>query len=103
LHQNQPGVKQSGNQYTDLNYLPEDASAMMIQASKNNQVSGITVIEVPAKDGTCHGTTILINNRLTGFATLLNSFSEMLVKQKYDWRHEYHTPSNYHSCPSSSL
>jgi hypothetical protein len=54
----EPEVKQSDNHYADLKYSSNNASAMMVQATKSNQVNGIRVIEVPAKDGTRHETTI---------------------------------------------
>jgi hypothetical protein len=52
---------------TDLDYSLDDGSAMMVQVSHNNkQVNGITVVEVPAKEGMLHMTTILIDNGFTG-------------------------------------
>jgi hypothetical protein len=47
------------NHYKDLEYLSDKGSAMMVLASKNKQVNGITIVEVPAKKGKHHATTIL--------------------------------------------
>jgi hypothetical protein len=57
---------------------------MMVQALMTNQVNGITVIEVPAKDGTYHGMTILIDNGFMGFAIMSHPFAEML---SYKFKH----------------
>jgi hypothetical protein len=59
------------NHYADLDYSSDDGSAMMVQASNSKQVNGITVIEVPGKEGTCHATTILIDNGFTAYAVML--------------------------------
>ncbi len=37
----QPKIKQWDKQHADLNYSSNDASAMMVQASKTNEVNGI--------------------------------------------------------------
>jgi predicted aspartyl protease len=63
----------------DLNYLSDDGSAVMVQASNNNkQVNGITVVEVPGKEGTRHATTILIDNGFTGYAIMSHQFAKDL-------------------------
>ncbi len=41
-------------------------------------MNGITVIEVPGKEGTCHATTILIDNGFTGYAIMSYPFAEKL-------------------------
>ncbi len=66
------------NRYKDLDYLSDNGSAMMVQASNNKQVNGITVVEVPGKEGTRHATTILIDNGFTGYAMMSYSFAEKL-------------------------
>jgi hypothetical protein len=43
-----------------------------------------TIIGVPAKDGTCHRTTILIDNGFTGFAIMSYLFAETLG---YEFQH----------------
>ena len=65
---------------------------MMVQASNNKQVNGITIVEVPGKEGTCYTTTILIDNGFTGYAMILYLFAEKLG---YEFQHKkgdsYHT------------
>ncbi len=58
------------NHYADLDKSSDDGLAMMVQASNSKQVNGITVIEVPGKEGICHTTTILIDNGFTGYAVM---------------------------------
>ena len=58
------------NHYKDLKYSSEEGSAMMVLASENKQVNGITVIEVPNKEGQQNATTILIDNGFSGFAMM---------------------------------
>ena len=62
----------------DLDNYSTDSSAMMVQTTNNKQVNGITVAEVPGKDGTLHTTTILIDNGFTGYAIMSHSFAEKL-------------------------
>ena len=58
---------------------------MMVQASNNKQVTGITVVEVPGKEGTHHATTISIDNGFTGYAMILYPFAEKLG---YEFQHK---------------
>ncbi len=51
---------------------------MMVQTTNNKQVNGITVVEVPGKDKTCHATTILIDNGFTGYDIMSHFFAEKL-------------------------
>jgi predicted aspartyl protease len=41
-------------------------------------VNGITVIEVPGKEGTHHAITILIDNGFTGYVVISYPFAEKL-------------------------
>jgi hypothetical protein len=66
------------NHYKDLDYLSDNGLAMMVQALNNKQVNGITVVEVPGKEGTRHATTILIDNGFTGYAMMSYPFAEKL-------------------------
>ncbi len=72
--------KQNENHYADLDYQSDDddGSAMMVQATNNKQVNGITVIQLQGQNGTHHGTTILIDNGFTGHAIMSHSFAEKL-------------------------
>jgi hypothetical protein len=66
------------NHYSDLNYWSDDGLTMMVQASNSKQVNGISVIEVPRKEGTRHATTVLIDNGFTGYAIMSYPFAEKL-------------------------
>ncbi len=68
------------NCYHDLDYSSDDGSAMMVQASKNNNklVTGITVVELPDKEEKCYATTILIDTGFTGYALMSHQFAEHL-------------------------
>jgi hypothetical protein len=68
------------NCYHDLDYSSGDGSALMVQASNNNNklVTGITVVELPDKDGKRHATTILIDTGFTGYALMSHQFAEHL-------------------------
>ena len=66
------------NRYNDLEYSSDEGSAMMVLASKNKQVNGITIVEVPAKKGKRHATTILIDNGFLGYAMMSYLFAEKL-------------------------
>jgi len=59
------------NRFSDLNYSSDDASS-------SNQVNGITIIEMPTKDGSRFGTTILIDNGFTGYAIMSHNTAETL-------------------------
>ena len=73
------------NRYHDLNYSSDDGSAMMVQTSNSNkQVNGITIVEVPDKEGRRHATTILIDNGFTGYAMMSHQFMEQLG---YEFQH----------------
>jgi hypothetical protein len=72
------------NRYKDLDYSSDDGLAMMVQASNNKQVNGITIVEVPGKEGTCHAITILIDNGFTGYAMMSYSFAKKLG---YEFQH----------------
>jgi hypothetical protein len=39
------------NRYEDANYLLDNGSAMMVHKSNNKQVNGITIVEIPGKEG----------------------------------------------------
>jgi hypothetical protein len=67
-------------QFLDLDYSWDDGSAMMVQASNNNNklVTGITVVELSDKEGKCHTTTILIDTGFTGYALMSHQFTEHL-------------------------
>jgi hypothetical protein len=75
---NEEPEKTQKNHYADHNYLSDDGSAMMVHASDSKQVNGITIIEVPGKEGTCHTTTIQIDNGFTGYAIMSYPFAEKL-------------------------
>ena len=65
----------------DLQYDDsDDASAMMVQAVENKarKFNGVTVIDVPAKDGARLGTTILIDNGFSGYAIMTYPFASQL-------------------------
>jgi len=66
------------NRFSDLNYSSDDASAMMVHAPSSDQVNGITIIEMPTKDGSHFGTTILIDNGFTGYAIMSHNTAETL-------------------------
>ena len=68
------------NRYHDLDYSSDDGSAMMVQASDSNSklVTGITVVELPDKEGKRHATTILIDTGFTGYALMSHQFAETL-------------------------
>ena len=66
------------NRFSDLNYSSDDASAMMVHAPSSDQVNGITIIEMPTKDGSRFGTTILIDNGFTGYAIMSHNTAETL-------------------------
>jgi hypothetical protein len=68
------------NRYHDLDYSSDDSSAMMVQALENNNklVTGITVVELPDKNGKRHATTILIDTGFTGYALMSHQFAEHL-------------------------
>jgi hypothetical protein len=66
------------NHYVDLDYSSDNGLAMMVQVSNSKQVNGITVIEIPGKEGTCHATTILTGNGFTGYAIMSYPFAEKL-------------------------
>jgi predicted aspartyl protease len=63
-----------------MQLLMDDGSAMMVQASDNNNklVTGITVVELPDKEGKRHATTILIDTGFTGYALMSHQFAEHL-------------------------
>jgi len=46
------------NRFSDLNYSSDGASAKMVHAPSSDQVNGITITEMPTKDGSHFGTTI---------------------------------------------
>ena len=71
-------VKAIDNNYSDLNYSSDDASAMMVHAPSSNQVNGITDIEALTKDGSRFGTTILNDNGCTRYAIMSHNFLEIL-------------------------
>ena len=65
----------------DLQYDDsDDASAMMVQAVENKarKFKGVTVIDVLAKDGAHLGTTILIDNRFSGYTIMTYPFASQL-------------------------
>jgi hypothetical protein len=66
------------NHFVDLDYSSDNGLVMMVQASNSKQVNGITIIEVPGKEGTHHVTTILIDNGFTGYAIMSYPFAEKL-------------------------
>ena len=66
------------NRFSDLNYSSDDASTMMVHAPSSNQVNGITIIKMPTKDGSCFGTTILMDNGCTGYAIMSHNVAETL-------------------------
>jgi len=74
----EPEIKSYDNRFSDLNYSSDDASAMMVHAPSSDQVNGITVIEMPTKDGSHFGTTILIDNGCTGYAIMSHNIAETL-------------------------
>ncbi len=51
---------------------------MMVQATNNKQVNGISVIQLQGQNGTHHATTIIIDNGFTGHAIMSHSFAEKL-------------------------
>ena len=69
-------TKESG---VDIKYDSDAASVMMVQAkNKPRKLNGVTVIDVPAKNGTHLGMTILVDNGFTGYAIMSYPFAEML-------------------------
>jgi len=66
------------NRFSDLNYSSDGASAKMVHAPSSDQVNGITIIEMPTKDGSRFGTTILIDNGFTGYAIMSHNAAETL-------------------------
>jgi hypothetical protein len=72
------------NHYANLVYSTDEGSAMMVQTTNKKQVNGITVVEAPARDGTHHATTILIDNCFTGYTIMSHSFVEKL---SYEFQH----------------
>jgi len=66
------------NRFSDLNYSSDDASAMMVHAPSSDQVNRITIIEMPTKDGSRFGMTILIDNGFTGYAIMSHNIAETL-------------------------
>ena len=66
------------NSYDDLDYSSDDGSAMMVQVLNNKQLNGITVIEVPRREGNHHATTILIDDGFTGYAMMSHPFAKQL-------------------------
>jgi len=49
-----------------------------MNAPSSDQVNGITIIEMPTKDGSLFGTTILIDNGFTGYAIMSHDTAETL-------------------------
>ncbi len=68
------------NRYHDLDYSSDDGSAMMVQASNSNNklVTGITVVELPDREGKRHTTTILIDTDFTGYALMSHQLANIL-------------------------
>ena len=58
----------------------DDALAMMVQATANkpHKLNGVTIIKVPAADGTRLGMTILIYNGFLGYAIMTYPFAKQL-------------------------
>jgi hypothetical protein len=100
------------NHYADLDNSSDDGSAIMVQATNSKQVNGITVIEVKGKEGTCHATTILIDNGFTGNAIMSYPFAEKLGYEFQQskgnhsiqrQKHEHIAFCDSHKCSSSTF
>ena len=75
---NKDRKESSKNCYKDLDYSSDEGSAMMVVASENLQVNGITIIQVPTRNGDLKATTILIDNGFSGFAMMSYPFAKYL-------------------------